>query len=192
MAPSSQAPVPGRSTISDSSYSNTAPKPLQLEHAPRGLLKEKSAGVTVTAGVSQTTAGRELGESVTSGYCRVLRESQRHGDPFSLAKGSGDRLAQRPREAAPPPAGRPRPGARRPRSGPARGAARPDGVPAPSASTRTKPSARRFSTTAAWVSRATGGRGKHDLKSGSAQPARMSSAAASGVSRRTGPPQFRQ
>jgi hypothetical protein len=39
--------------MSDSSYSRTAPKPLQVEQAPRGLLKEKSAGVTDAAGVSQ-------------------------------------------------------------------------------------------------------------------------------------------
>ena len=38
--------------MSDSSYSSVAPKPLQVEQAPRGLLKEKSAGVTVAAGVS--------------------------------------------------------------------------------------------------------------------------------------------
>src|SRR5919107_4468551 len=43
----------GSHTISDSSYSRTAPNPLQLEQAPRGLLKEKSAGVTDAAGVSQ-------------------------------------------------------------------------------------------------------------------------------------------
>src|SRR5918999_3884761 len=43
----------GSQTINDSSYSSTAPKPLQLEHAPRGLLKENNAGVTNAAGVSQ-------------------------------------------------------------------------------------------------------------------------------------------
>src|SRR4051812_39137034 len=43
----------GSQTIRDSSYSSTAPNPLQLEQAPRGLLNEKSAGVTVAAGVSQ-------------------------------------------------------------------------------------------------------------------------------------------
>src|SRR5258708_10014953 len=32
-------------TINDSSYSSTAPKPLQPGQAPRGLLKEKSASV---------------------------------------------------------------------------------------------------------------------------------------------------
>src|SRR5258708_11770594 len=40
-------------TINDSSYSSTAPKPLQPGQAPRGLLKEKSAGVGAGAGVAQ-------------------------------------------------------------------------------------------------------------------------------------------
>src|SRR6266550_5379038 len=39
----------GSGTINDSSYSSTAPKPLQLGHAPRGLLKEKSVGVSTGA-----------------------------------------------------------------------------------------------------------------------------------------------
>src|SRR6476661_8212577 len=43
----------GSGMISDSSYSRVAPNPLQAEQAPRGLLNEKSAGVTVAAGVSQ-------------------------------------------------------------------------------------------------------------------------------------------
>ena len=43
----------GSGTISDSSYSSTAPKPLQPAQAPRGLLNEKRAGVTDAAGVSQ-------------------------------------------------------------------------------------------------------------------------------------------
>src|SRR5829696_6682374 len=43
----------GSQTISDSSYSRTAPKTVQLEQAPLGLLNEKRAGVTGTAGVSQ-------------------------------------------------------------------------------------------------------------------------------------------
>ena len=53
MAPSARL-RPGSGTTSDSSYSSTAPKPLQAPHAPRGLLNEKSAGVTVAAGVSHT------------------------------------------------------------------------------------------------------------------------------------------
>ncbi len=40
-------------TINDSSYSSTAPKPLQPGQAPRGLLKEKSVGVGAGAGVPQ-------------------------------------------------------------------------------------------------------------------------------------------
>src|SRR5882672_9070337 len=52
MAPSDRL-LSGSQTIRDSSYSSTAPNPLQLEQAPRGLLNENSAGVTVTAGVSQ-------------------------------------------------------------------------------------------------------------------------------------------
>src|SRR2546423_3780124 len=40
--------------MSDSSYSSTAPKPLQVGHAPRGLLKEKSVGVS--AGAAQPQA----------------------------------------------------------------------------------------------------------------------------------------
>ena len=39
--------------MSASSYSRVAPNPLQVGQAPRGLLNEKSAGVTVAAGVSQ-------------------------------------------------------------------------------------------------------------------------------------------
>src|SRR5215204_2388486 len=52
MAPAARL-FSGSQIINESSYSSTAPKPLQLEQAPRGLLKEKSAGVTVAAGVSQ-------------------------------------------------------------------------------------------------------------------------------------------
>src|ERR1051325_9606929 len=39
----------GSGTISDSSYSSTAPNPLQMGQAPRGLLKEKSAGMRTGA-----------------------------------------------------------------------------------------------------------------------------------------------
>src|SRR5256886_11208283 len=39
--------------MSDSSYSSTAPKPLQLGQAPRGLLKEKSVGVSTGAAQPQ-------------------------------------------------------------------------------------------------------------------------------------------
>jgi hypothetical protein len=34
----------GSHTISPSSYSSTAPNPLHVSHAPRGLLNEKSCG----------------------------------------------------------------------------------------------------------------------------------------------------
>src|SRR5690349_22185318 len=44
---------PRSGTMSDSSYSSTAPKPLHPGQAPRGLLKEKSAGVGAGAGVPQ-------------------------------------------------------------------------------------------------------------------------------------------
>src|SRR5256885_9009518 len=40
-------------TISDSSYSSTAPKPLHAGQAPRGLLKEKKLGASAGAGVPQ-------------------------------------------------------------------------------------------------------------------------------------------
>src|SRR5204863_6939004 len=39
----------GSGTISDSSYSRIAPKPLHVGHAPRGLLKENSVGVSTGA-----------------------------------------------------------------------------------------------------------------------------------------------
>ena len=48
--------------MSDSSYSSTAPNPLQLAQAPRGLLKENRAGVTVAAGVSQALQAGKPGE----------------------------------------------------------------------------------------------------------------------------------
>ena len=57
----------------------------------------------------------------------------------------------------------------------------------PSTSTRTKPRAVRFSTTASWVSRATGGSGKL-ICTRPGPAARISSAADWGVSRRTGAP----
>src|SRR5438309_11159461 len=40
-------------TMSDSSYSSTAPNPLHPGHAPRGLLKENRMGVSAGAGVAQ-------------------------------------------------------------------------------------------------------------------------------------------
>src|SRR5207244_604326 len=45
--------------MSDSSYSSTAPKPLQAGHAPRGLLKENRIGVSAGAAApDQHPAGR--------------------------------------------------------------------------------------------------------------------------------------
>src|SRR5688572_19994828 len=41
----------GYGTMSAASYSSVAPNPLQVVHAPRGLLKEKSCGVGVGARV---------------------------------------------------------------------------------------------------------------------------------------------
>src|SRR3954471_18057887 len=41
----------GYGTISDSSYSSVAPKPLHRSHAPRGLLNENSCGVGAGARV---------------------------------------------------------------------------------------------------------------------------------------------
>src|SRR5438093_7137402 len=43
----------GSGTINDSSYSSTAPKPLQVGHAPRGLLKENRVGVSSGAAQPQ-------------------------------------------------------------------------------------------------------------------------------------------
>src|SRR5438309_11473593 len=40
-------------TMSDSSYSSTAPNPLQPGHAPRGLLNENRIGARAGAGVPQ-------------------------------------------------------------------------------------------------------------------------------------------
>src|SRR5213082_2295763 len=43
----------GSGTISDSSYSSTAPNPLHPGHAPRGLLKENRIGESAGAAVPQ-------------------------------------------------------------------------------------------------------------------------------------------
>src|SRR5256885_17212793 len=49
----SASDVPAFGTMRDSSYSSTAPKPLHVGHAPRGLLKEKSVGVSTGAAQPQ-------------------------------------------------------------------------------------------------------------------------------------------
>ena len=63
MAPSARLRA-GSGTTSDSSYSSIAPKPLHWAQAPRGLLNENRAGVTVAAGVSQALqAGNRVNRS---------------------------------------------------------------------------------------------------------------------------------
>ena len=88
MAPWARLQRRGRQTTSDSSYSSTAPKPLQSGQAPRGLLKEKRAGVTTAAGVSQAL---QAGDSVKRSRPAVV---QREGDPLALLERGRDGLAQ--------------------------------------------------------------------------------------------------
>ena len=79
--------------MSDSSYSSVAPKPLHWLQAPRGLLKEKSAGVTVAAGRVAGAAGGEAGEPEPAAARRTRRdEHDRHA--FALLERGRDRLGQ--------------------------------------------------------------------------------------------------
>ena len=149
---------PGSQMISESSYSRTAPNPLQLEQAPRGLLKEKSAGVTVAAGVSQLLqAGNSVNRVRPVVGCPPCSTM---ATPSPSWKAVASASVSREAEVGPPSSRSTitSSSSTRVRSSRAGSSSRCSGTP--SATTRMKPSARRFSTTVAWVSRATGGSGK--------------------------------
>ncbi len=153
MAPSESARL-GSGTISDSSYSSTAPNPLHAAQAPRGLLNEKSAGDGARAGVSHAL---QLGCSVNRSRPASCTTTAM---PFALLERRGDRLHQPVRRSA----ARLEPvhHDQELRHGGQVGVVlqRLEVHRLSVGEEPQKPSARRFSTMAAWLFRAEGGRGK--------------------------------
>ncbi len=180
MAPS-RSDRSGSGTIRDSSYSSTAPNPLQPGHAPRGLLNENRPGVSGIEAVPQ---------SVHRGCCEKRSRSspaRTSAMPSPSANASASESASRARTV----------GAKRMRSTTTSAPSRSKRASAGSSSrrhtrppsrTRRKPMARRVSTMRSWPMAAVTGSGKHTRHVRPARLLSVRSAAVEGESTVTGAP----